>query len=266
MSQDNINNQDELDPEDELRMDNKIKRLELELKGAKFIEHNPQGIELPPEVEAQMLDQILQFEKMKGEAKEVKIYEFLGKPRYKKIETLTSEEIILEKERILKLMEKKGIILGSMETVDDTEMYRFITEELFEKMMLDMPIKGFIRHFIYEEFHPNEELNAKKTIEFFFQAYMTEDVDLALSILCRDEAISYLKNFKELYDSMELETLEIRKTSLKKRTGYILIQLEFNAFMDHSLKAHKYSGEIKVSLKKRKDVWQISELIFPKLN
>ena len=69
MRNEDFDDPEEIDPEEDLKMDNKIKRLELEMKGAKFIEHNPDGITLPPEVEAQMLDQILAFEKIKNELK-----------------------------------------------------------------------------------------------------------------------------------------------------------------------------------------------------
>jgi hypothetical protein len=171
MRNEDFDDPEELDPEEDLKMDNKIKRLELEMKGAKFIEHNPDGITLPPEIEAQMLDQILAFEKIKNDAKEVEIYQFLGKPKFKPLDSLSSEEVILENERLLKLMSKKGVLLASMEDIDDSVMYKFITEEFFYKKMLDVPIKGFIRHYIYEEFHPNEKLNAEKTAEFFIQAF-----------------------------------------------------------------------------------------------
>jgi hypothetical protein len=265
MKDQNLDDSNELDPEDDLRMDNKIKRLELELKGAKFMEHNPEGIQLPPEIEGQMLDQILAFEKMKTNAVEIEIYEFLGKPRYKKIEKLTSEEIIIELERVLKVMAKKGVMLDSIVEVDDAVFYRFITEEFFFKKMLDMPIKGFIRHFIYEEFHPNEQLNAEKTAEFFIQAYMNEEDDLPIKLLCREEIHEYLYNFKSLYSHFKLHNLETIYSDIKKIVGLVCINIEFEAFIENSLKSHILKGEIAIQMKKRKGFWQVSYLEFPKL-
>lgn len=262
----NIDDQDDIDPEESLRMDNKIKRLELELKGAKFLEHNPDGIQLPPEIESQMLDQILEFEKMKLEAREVEIYDFLGKPKFKNITQLSGDEIILEKERILQLMSKKGIILTSVEEIDDSEMYRFITEEFFHKKMLDMPVKGFVRHFVYEEYYPNERLNAQKTIEFFFQAYFNESDNMPITILCREEIHSYLVNFKSLYARFELKEFHILETQLKKIKGKIQVHIEVEAFIENSLKSHIIKGDIQVEVKKRKGFWQISHLEFPKID
>lgn len=263
MKEPNLDESNELDPEDDLRMDNKIKRLELELKGAKFLEHNPDGIQLPPEIEAQMLDQILAFEKMKVNAEEIEIYQFLGKPRYKKIDALSSEEIIIELARVLKLMAKKGVMLDSMAIVDDEIFYRFITEEFFFKKMLDMPVKGFIRHFIYEEFHPNDQLNALKTVEFFLQAYMHEEENFNIKFLCIDEIHEYLANFKDLYARFELKKMESLDHKIMKTKGYVNVEIEFEAFIENSLKSHTYEGIIHVELKKRKGDWQISKLVFP---
>jgi len=266
MSENNLEEQNDLDPEEDLKMDNKIKRLELELKGAKFIEHNPDGIELPPEIEAQMLDQILQFEKMKNDAKEVEIYEFIGKPKFKKIETLTTEEIILEKERLLNLMSKKGVVLVSLSPQEDKEMYRFITEEFFSKTMLNMPIKGFIRHFVYEEYYPNEELNVGKLIEVFFHSYFRDENDsMPIQLLCRKEIIPYLENFRKLYANFELKEINIQSILLKKIKGEVNVQLSVEAFLDNSHKTHQYSGEIKVEVRKRQGIWQISHVEFPKI-
>ena len=265
MRNEDFDNPEEIDPEEDLKMDNKIKRLELEMKGAKFIEHNPDGITLPPEVEAQMLDQILAFEKIKNEAKEVEIYQYLGKPKFKPIGRLSAEEVILENARLLKLMSKKGVLLASMEEIDDSIMYKFITEEFFYKKMLDVPIKGFIRHYIYEEFHPNEKLNAEKTAEFFIQAFMNELDPMPIDVLCREEARPYLKDFKNLYARFDLKDYQIQTTDIKKIKGTITAYLEFEAFIENSLRSHLYQGKIKIELRRRKGSWQVSRIVFPKL-
>lgn len=262
----NIDDLEEIDPEDDMRMDNKIKRLELELKGAKFMEHNPDGIQLPPEIEGQMLDHILNFEKQKNSAVEIDIYDFLGRPKYKHLETLKDEEVLKETQRILKLMSKKGVFLTSMAEIEEKEFYRFMTQEFFFKKTLDLQSKGFIRHFIYEEFYPNEQLNAEKTAEFFLQVYMhEEDVEEPVKILCREEIKDYLLGFKSLYSRFELKKLDIIESDIKKLKGSIIFDIEFEAFIENTLKSHVLSGEITVEVRKRKGFWQVSNLEFPKL-
>jgi hypothetical protein len=266
MLNEDFNHPDELDPEEDLKMDNQIKRLELEMKGAKFLEHNPDGIQLPPEIEAQMLDQILAFERVKNEAKEVEIYQYIGKPKIKAAENLSTEEIILEKERLLKLLSKKGIFLTSIEDIDDRVMYQFITEEFFYKKTLDLPIKGMVRHFVYEEFHPNERLYAEKTVEFFIHTYFNEELNENLAMLCRDEARQYVGDFYNLYERFELKNYELISSDIKKLKGKITASIDFEAFVENSLKSHKYQGELDIEVRRRKGQWQISQLSFPKLS
>jgi hypothetical protein len=162
-------------------------------------------------------------------------------------------------------MSKKGVLLASMEEIDDSVMYKFITEEFFYKKMLDVPIKGFIRHYIYEEFHPNEKLNAEKTAEFFIQAFMNELDPMPIDVLCREEARPYLKDFKNLYARFDLKDYQIQTTDIKKIKGTITAYLEFEAFIENSLRSHLYQGEVKIELRRRKGSWHVSGIVFPKL-
>jgi hypothetical protein len=142
-------------------------------------------------------------------------------------------------------------------------MYKFITEEFMYKKTLDLPIKGMVRHFVYEEFHPNEQLYAEKTVEFFFQSYFSEDKNASVEILCRDEALDYLNEFKNLYARFELKSYQLLSSNIKKIKGRIQVQIEFEAFIENSLKSHLYSGELSIEVRKRRGHWQITQLRFP---
>lgn len=255
-----------IDPEENLKLDNKIKRLELEMKGAKFLEHNPEGIVIPPELEAQMLDQILAFEKLKHEAKEIVIFDYIGRPKVKKSALLSSEEIILEKERLLNILSQKGILLTSIEDVNDRIMYEFITEEFFYKKTLDIPIKGVVRHFVYEEFHPNERLYAEKTVEILINTYFSEDAPDNLEFFCREAASNYLTEFKNLYARFELKEYLLLSSNIKKIKGVVQIKLHFEAFLENSLKSHQYQGKLDIEIRRRQGSWKISQIRFPMLD
>lgn len=263
MKESNFEPNEELDPDENLRMDNQIKRLQLEMQGAKFVEFNPEGIQLPAEIEAQMLDQILEFEKIKNSAQEIPLYEFLKKPKFKSMDKLSSEEIILEKERLLKLYERRGIILTSIMPVDDREMYRFMTEEFLEIPILNLQSKGFVRHFIYEEFHPNDELNIMQTLQAFFNTYFKHDERFSLEMLCKENALSYLTNFKSLYAYFEKFNFEVIKLDIKKIKATLHARVEFDAFIENSRKSHRFEGEMKLTLWKKKNFWFISEVLLP---
>jgi hypothetical protein len=54
-----------------------------------------------------------------------------------------------------------GVYVDFLYEVDTTEMYCFVTEELLDEEIDDVRIPGLQCHFVYEEFHPNDEEGAK---------------------------------------------------------------------------------------------------------
>lgn len=254
---------EDIDPEENIRLDNQVKRLELEMVGARFIEHNPEGIELPPALEAQMLDQIMAFEKQKKSATEISLFEYLKKPKFKPIEDLTSEEIILEKERLLKVFARKGVMLSSVMPVEDREMYRFMTQEFFEIPMLNVHIKGFVRQFFYEEFYPNDELLLLQTIQIFFEHYFHDNPSIELGAICQENALDFLKNFRSLYERFENFKSEMVRREIKKIKAHIYFDVEWDAYIENSRKSHRYEGEMRMTFVKKKGMWRIDKITFP---
>lgn len=88
---------------------------------------------LPPEIENDFLDSILKFENAFKDSKQVQVFDYLGQPSYRSIDTLSENEVTKELERMKMLMLSKNVNLESICHVDDKEMYRFITEEFFSK-------------------------------------------------------------------------------------------------------------------------------------
>lgn len=151
------------------KIDNGLKKKELEEKyGAHFSEFN----ELPPEMENQWLNSIEEFEKQFDNAKRTTVWEYMDKPDYKTKDELKPFEISHELERLFELLEKSNISLSTLCEVEDAELYRFITEELFQHEMDDIRIPGMTCNFIYEEFHPNAKLDIKDAIDYFFRMTM----------------------------------------------------------------------------------------------
>src|SRR5665647_1027907 len=131
-----------------------IKKKLSEEHGAFFGSMSDNGINLPPEIESQFLNNILAFENAYKSANRIQLYDFLEQPSYRKVETLTDEEVTEELDRVMKLMISKMISLDTLCEVDDRELYRFITEELFFEEKNDMQIPGTVSQYTYEEFYP----------------------------------------------------------------------------------------------------------------
>ncbi|SHI65416.1 hypothetical protein SAMN05444280_104120 [Tangfeifania diversioriginum] len=153
------------------KIDNDLKKKELEKKyGAYFSEDS----ELPPEMENQWLNSIDEFEKQFDNAKTITVWEYMDKPSFKTKDELKSHEISNELERLFELMGESNITLSTLCDVEDAELYRFITEELFQHEMDDIRIPGMMSCFTYEEFHPNAKLDIEQSIDYFFRMTMAK--------------------------------------------------------------------------------------------
>ena len=125
------NNENPKDKLNRIRHENEEKKKQLIEEHGAFFGNMTNENNLPPEIESQFLDNIKAFENEFQSAKQIQLYDFLGKPNYRKLEELTDAEVSKELERIMKLMSNNQVSLDTICEVDDRELYRFITEELF---------------------------------------------------------------------------------------------------------------------------------------
>lgn len=130
-----------------LKTENELLRKKLtEDFGMKHSEFN-----LDPLLENQWLKHILEFETTYASARKMKVYEIIGKPFFKKSETLNRTEVKMELNRITHLLNQKNIHIENTTGKDPEKVYRFITEEIFEEVAQDMNIEGLNLCFVYEE-------------------------------------------------------------------------------------------------------------------
>lgn len=153
------------DPEQDLRIENELLKIKMQAeRGAYFSEI---AEDLPPEVEAEFLKNIQLFEDSFDNAEEVTIYECIGKPSFQELSELTPQEIESATGRLLELMHSKNIVLDVQGQYEHAVIYKFITDELFHEKIREINIPGFMRHFIYEEFHPNHSLDIGNAAQQF---------------------------------------------------------------------------------------------------
>lgn len=132
--------------------------------GAQFSESNP---DLSPNVESQWLNYVEEFERQFEHARRISVREFLGYPKFKLRAEIPSDQLESELDSVLEYLQLHGISVDFLSDVSDEEAYRFITEELLDEEIDDIRIEGMMHCFIYEEFYPNLELDAKQFAEHF---------------------------------------------------------------------------------------------------
>jgi hypothetical protein len=145
-----VNNKEQMEAENDfLKM-----KLMLE-KGAHFSESKSD--DLPPEIENFFLKNVIEFEKQFENRKMILIRDKLGNPdHFKPHLGIPDDEIELAWGILSDHLEKNGISLASCSPkVTSRELYRFTTEELFNKEMDDVNVPGLMHCFIYDEFYPD---------------------------------------------------------------------------------------------------------------
>lgn len=145
--------------------------LMLKLKAEFGAECTTGGEGIPPLIVNEFLKSVYEFEQKFREPREqIKIYDKLGKPLFKRSDELTDKQLSRELKKLQKHMHRHGLELDVLGEYADRTIYTFITEEFFEHEMEDLHMPGYTHHFCYEEFYPNHELDIKnRSLEFLNQ-------------------------------------------------------------------------------------------------
>lgn len=196
------------DPEEDLRMQNDFLKLKMMTeRGGVF----GGDAELPPEIENEFLKNVMAFEKANDQAKPTKVYDLLGKPDFESEDKLDDEALQTEFSRLNRLLEDHGIDVGFQRERDDRFKYQFITEELFQHETPFVPVKGMITGFIYEEFHPDHELEITELTNRFLTDFLERNLDEDTfyigeeiiepngNVVPRDK---YMKQFDTMYEAV----------------------------------------------------------------
>jgi len=157
------------------RILNEHKRQELEDKYGLHFSSPRSNPDLPPEVEAQWLGYVDEFERQFEQAERVALRQFIGSPAIRPLADIPPAEVGAELNRLLDILAEHGIFVDFLYDVDPTEAYRFITEELLEEAIDGVRIPGLQFHFIYEEFHPNDVEDAKQWAQEFISSFLEDD-------------------------------------------------------------------------------------------
>jgi len=266
------------------KIDNELKKKELEQKyGAHFSEFS----ELPPEMENQWLNSIEEFEKQFDNAKRTTVWEYMNKPDYKKKDELKPHEISNELNRLFELLAENNISLSTLCEVEDAELYRFITEELFQHEMDDIRIPGMMSCFTYEEFHPNAKLDIEEAIDYFFRMTMAkmeniggDGYDLLYvdtdnhkdsdgNKIDKQKVIDCINNFLDSFDSFEVVTYNEKTFEInqEKTDAKVTFTIHFKGLFENSSETCDFKGDGCFKLKPSKyDGWEMYHIDFPGLS
>lgn len=260
--------------EDELNAENNLLKVKLGLEHGMQMDDTSS---LSPDVENQWLKSVYAFEQKFKDAKRIKLYDYIGRPAFKKWDTLTPDQMAQELRDMQSHMERNGVKLSCLCKYDDTVIYRFITGELFNHEMDDMCGIGMTCHFTYEEFHPNHEYEVRDHTHNFINAVFTrtwheeyDGITLARKVSFSgkkynsDGISSIIRTFQEAHTALHLEKFEINEVLIDDRLSKAKVQAEsfVSGQMKHGDKV-RYAGRCSIHLVREEDYWSIAYFNVP---
>jgi hypothetical protein len=265
------------DSEENLRIENEILKLKIQAEHGTIIGGSE---DIPAKIENEFLNQVQQFEEVWEDVKYIKVYDLLGRPNYKTIQDLQSNQVGKELDRLLILMTRKGICLDVLGEYETELIYRFVTEELFKHETTDMRLPGMITHFIYEEFHPNHPMDIEKTAREFIRSWFsqgfneyyfdfaTEMVIESGQLFTRQQAKDIVNACLNSYSSFSNEAWTINEIKFQwdhsenKGLGHAEGTIRYDAVLEEGEILH-FEGPFKFYLSNESGYWQIYYFVFP---
>ncbi len=248
-----------------IRLENEGKKKQLtEEFGADFGGMSGES-ELSPELENQFLDNILNFENAFQSAKRIKIYDFLEQPVFQKAEVLSDAKIVEELDRLIELLGSKRISVDTICDVDEREMYRFITEELFQEDTDDFDIPGMFTCFTYEEFHPNHKHDIERHATDFFQLYLNFENDFYKSFLTKKaEDADWHFHFRQAFSSFQVNDFSIKDLIFDTEKAVVQFECDFVGTVEGDTSSLHFKGMGEMKLLYHWDYWCIDNINLPK--
>ncbi len=164
---------------------------------------------LSPQAEGEWLDYITEFERQFENARRISIRERIGDPFIKPLTEIPESELETELDNLLELLAENNIAIDFLHEIEDRDAYRFLTEELLDETTDDIHIPGMISHFIYEEFHPNDQDDITQAVDEFLYALFKDELRE------KDSMFYYTISKENMHDSKDRPmTLEQFKQSV----------------------------------------------------
>jgi hypothetical protein len=240
---------------------NQAKKRELEEKyGALFSEGTP---EAPAEIESQWLDSIDEFERQFKNVRRVTVREFLGNPGFTTLEDSDRERLKTELDSVMELLALHNISVDSVAGVSDEDLYRFVTTELLDEEIDEIKIEGMTHCFIYEEFHPNDEYDAKSCADSFLwdlferhEGYVVlkfakdEVCDPLGRRITREEMENLVHSVYSRYSAFIGHTFECMGCSLVGEYATVKFQGDWSGLKAGSMEPVSHQGVSELKLKK----------------
>jgi hypothetical protein len=270
-------NEKDEDQFDDLRLENEIKKIKIALEhGGHFL--SPIDEDLPPELEREWLDYIQQFEEELAKRKKILVYSLIGRPHYRQSTTIPDSEITEELHKIRDILHRNAITVDTICPVPDRELYRFITDELFQEVTNDLHIEGMTTCFIYEEYHPNHDYDIRSRCTEFVNHVLDKKrewapdylglakvVKTSKGELTNKEVVEKIILFRDSFSRLTILDFIITSVAISENSAEAQCEIRYTATVEGTDEEMTFSGDTNFGLSYTSKLWVISRLSLPGL-
>jgi len=261
----------------DIRLENELLKLKMQAEfGAHFC--SPDNLELPPELEHEFLNHIMEFHAGASSRKNITVAEYLGNPVFPESKCLDKIGIQKHLKALQKLLMQHHIQVAFLAKYPEEIKYEFLSRE-FMDAELEVPfMDGMNVCFIYEEFHPNHEFDIlQRTQEFMHAFFRTSGLPIRPSLF-NDFVMSpegrefdfaglerLIERFHDVFERIEAPTFHVTNTSWQKdeelqenvpRMGFSEGMVKYQVHLTKG-ETVEVVGPFKLYLQQKHGYWQI---------
>jgi hypothetical protein len=255
------NSEDELE---RLRMENELKKAKLMLEhGASFSDTSGKS-PVHPLIENEFLNSIQAFEENYREAKPILLYDFIKRPEFSAVGSIPDSQINEELDKLIHILNENGIQIDTICDVEEREIYRFITEELFSHEIDNMRIPEMMTCFIYEDFHPNHEYDIRNLCNDGIKSFLNKENDYYTNHFTEEaKGSTWYTDYRDAFGSFTLAHFEIIQLNFDKEKAYVRFNIDFTGTVEGGDDTQHFSGEGTLELLNQYGYWYIQKITFP---
>ncbi|MGB0432112.1 MAG: DUF6933 domain-containing protein, partial [Bacteroidia bacterium] len=249
---------------EELMMDNAVMRLQIESQEGAHVEKSEN---IPPDIENMFLKRVMAFEEAAKYPKSSTIRKICGDIELPDSLELDDMELEEEFNRAIEILEKNKVTIDFLAEYDTKTKYDFIVNELLDHETQVIPLEGMVSGFIYEEFHPNAELDIESRIDELFNFLVKDREEEAPELMWFADKVIQI-NGEECDGKRVLERFSefvaagIWPEAFEFEIKSIMVDdKKVNGLADVELKVEgKTKREIEIKFKCTYDWWEVKEL------
>lgn len=223
-----------LEGEEKIIAENEFLKMKMMLEHGADLHFSSEG---PPEVENDFLKYVMAFEAQQANPVYTTVFKKIGCPtHFKPVAFITEIDMEKEYDGLMDYMNDHGIDLACCSpNISVRELYRFVTEELFQKEIADINFPGMMSSFIYDEFYPDHEYDNTRVavdecIEFvlskkpfdFMGHYNTDNLQLNGHEGLVEKDFQFMINrFKDLFCEINLRYAEVENCEFRENDCFV---------------------------------------------